>query len=105
MLGTLVFCFSLSEQALDGILIITYNFHVMCSIRCVDIQSTFDLVPLPLQCTHVVEYARDTYSHTGSSLLDSIAIVHPFVVSTLLNRVTTPTETVREVRIYTYMYV
>ena len=51
-----------------------------------------------LQCTHVVEYARDTYSRTGSTLLDSIAIVHPFTISTLLNRATTPTGSIREVR-------
>ena len=50
-----------------------------------------------LQCTHVVEYARDTYSRTGSSLLDSIAIVHPFTISTLLSRATTPSGSIREV--------
>jgi len=41
------------------------------------------------QCTHVVEYARETYFKTGSDLLDSIAVVHPFIISTLLSRVET----------------
>jgi hypothetical protein len=51
----------------------------------------------------VVEYARETYSRTGSTLLDAIAIVHPFTISTLLNRATTPTGGIREVSVV-YMY-
>ena len=46
-----------------------------------------------------MEYARETYSRTGSTLLDSIAIVHPFIISTLLNRVTTSTDAIREVKV------
>ena len=34
-----------------------------------------------LQCTQLVEFARDAYSDTGTMLLDSIAIIHPFVIS------------------------
>ena len=52
-----------------------------------------------LQCTHDVEYACETYSRTGSTLLDSIAIVYPFIISTILNRVTTPTDAIGEVRL------
>ncbi len=39
------------------------------------------------QCTQVVDYAKEAYSRTGHTLLDSIAIVHPFITSTLLQRV------------------
>ena len=38
-----------------------------------------------LQCTQLVEFARDAYADTGSSLLDSIAVVHPFIISTLIH--------------------
>ena len=41
---------------------------------------------LPLQCTQLVEFARDAYSDTGCMLLDSIAIIHPTVISTLLQK-------------------
>ena len=46
----------------------------------------------------MVEYARETYSKTGSHLLGSIAIVHPFVISTLLMRAETAVGSVGEVR-------
>ena len=50
------------------------------------------------QCTHVAEYARDTYSKTGAHLLGSIAIVHPFIISALLDRAETAVGAVGEVR-------
>ncbi len=51
-----------------------------------------------LQCTQVTEFARDAYSRTGHSLLDSIAIVHPFILTTLMQRVEGAVEQVGEVR-------
>ena len=39
-----------------------------------------------LQCTQLVEFARDAYSDTGTMLLDSIAIIHPFVISTIVQK-------------------
>ena len=41
---------------------------------------------LLLQCTQLVDFARDAYADTGSSLLDSIAVVHPFVISSLIHK-------------------
>ncbi|XP_065885222.1 uncharacterized protein [Dysidea avara] len=38
------------------------------------------------KCTQLVEFARDAYSDTGSMLLDSIAIIHPTVISTLVQK-------------------
>ena len=35
----------------------------------------------------MTEFARDAYSRTGHSLLDSIAIVHPFILTTLMEKV------------------
>ena len=46
----------------------------------------------------MAEFARDTYSKTGAHLLGSIAIVHPFVVSVLLDRAETAVGAVGEVR-------
>ena len=46
----------------------------------------------------MVEFARDAYFKTGSNLLDSIAVVHPFVISTLLCRMETAVGAVGEVR-------
>lgn len=31
-----------------------------------------------------MEFARDAYADTGCSLLDSIAIVHPFIISAIV---------------------
>ena len=41
---------------------------------------------LLLQCTQLVDFARDAYADTGSSLLDSTAVVHPFVISSLIHK-------------------
>ena len=38
------------------------------------------------QFTQVEEFARDTYNRTGCNLLNTIASVHPFVISTLLKQ-------------------
>ena len=46
----------------------------------------------------MVEYARETYSKTGAHLLGSIAIVHPFIISALLDRAETAVGAVGEVR-------
>ncbi len=46
----------------------------------------------------MAEYARDTYSKTGAHLLGSIAIVHPFTISVLLERAKTAVGAVGEVR-------
>ena len=45
-----------------------------------------------------MEFACDAYSHTGCSLLDSIAIVHPFVISILIGRISEVIDRVGEVR-------
>ena len=39
-----------------------------------------------IQCTQLVEFARDAYADNGSSLLDSIAVVHPFTISALIHK-------------------
>ena len=46
----------------------------------------------------MAEFARDTYSKTGAHLLSSIAIVHPFIISILLDRAETAVGTIGEVR-------
>jgi len=33
-----------------------------------------------------VEFARDAYADNGSSLLGSIAVVHPFIISSLMRK-------------------
>ena len=40
-----------------------------------------------VQVTQVTEFSSDVYSRTGTSLLDSIAIVHPFIISVLIGRI------------------
>ena len=50
------------------------------------------------QVTQVTEFAMDVYSRTGSSLLDSIAIVHPFIISILIDRISEVIDQVGEVR-------
>lgn len=45
------------------------------------------------------EYARDAYSRTGHSLLDTIARVHPFIVSTLLEETRKVVDEIGEVSI------
>ena len=47
----------------------------------------------------MVEYAKETYSKTGAHLLGSVAIVHPFVLSTLLTRAETAVGGVGEVSV------
>ena len=39
------------------------------------------------QFTQVEEYARDAYSRTGCSLIGTIASVHPFIITVMLNKV------------------
>jgi hypothetical protein len=34
-----------------------------------------------------MDFSSDVYSRTGASLLDSVAMVHPFVISVLMNRI------------------
>jgi len=43
------------------------------------------------------EFARDAYSRTGCTLLDSIAFVHPFIISTLMRRMESAVRSVGEV--------
>ena len=40
-----------------------------------------------MKVTQVTEFSSDVYSRTGSSLLDTIAMVHPFVISILIGRI------------------
>ena len=51
--------------------------------------------------TQVTEFSSDVYSRTGASLLDSIAMVHPFVISILINRISDVIETNGEVGVVT----
>ena len=55
--------------------------------------------PLFPQFTQVEEYARDAYSRTGHSLLDTIARVHPFIISTLLEETRKVVDEIGEVSI------
>lgn len=45
-----------------------------------------------------MDFSSDVYSRTGSSLLDSIAIVHPFIISVLIGRISEVVSHVGEVR-------
>ncbi len=89
-----------SDQEKDFINTVTLEIFEVCRIMIKTILSFYVCFPLPLsfQCTQVTEFARDAYSRTGHSLLDSIAIVHPFVMSTIMQRVERAVETVGEVR-------
>ena len=51
--------------------------------------------------TQVTEFSSDVYSRTGASLLDSIAMVHPFVISILIDRISGVIETNGEVGVVT----
>ena len=46
----------------------------------------------------MTEFARDAYSRNGQSLLDTIAVVHPCIISTLMKRVESAVGSVGEVR-------
>ena len=45
----------------------------------------------------MMDFSSDVYSRTGSSLLDSIAIVHPFIISVLIGRISEVVNHVGEV--------
>ena len=44
------------------------------------------LLAPPLQITQVTEFARDVYSETGATLLETIATRHPCIISDIVNR-------------------
>ena len=48
--------------------------------------------------TQVEEYARDAYSRSGHTLLDSVARVHPFIMSVLLEETRKHVDEAGEVR-------
>ena len=51
-----------------------------------------------LQFTQVDEYAREPYSKMGQDLIGAIATVHPFTLSTLLERAVEALDNIGEVR-------
>jgi hypothetical protein len=48
------------------------------------------------EVTQVTEFSSDVYSRTGASLLDAIAMMHPFVISILIGRISEVIDTVGE---------
>ena len=60
---------------------------------------------LIFQCTQLVEFARDAYADNGSSLLGSIAVVHPFIISSLMHKTRDNIGAAGEVRMFASMLV
>ena len=58
-----------------------------------------------VQCTQLVEFARDAYADNGSSLLDSIAVVHPFTISALIHKTRDNIGAAEEVCLFVNNYV